>query len=169
VRPESRDNDVSDSLGRTSLNAAYGEWLDTFTWHWFATLTFRLPPSSRTSLNHFRRFARDLGRLAERGPGYFVGSETGGLHGREHLHALLYFPPPRNGDLFHTHGEGIRALRSVAWKWWFDRYGRALILDYDPGKGASHYVTKYCTKTLADWDIGGNLEHHVMVSTESHG
>jgi len=146
---------------RRQLQEAYGEWLDTFEWHLFTTLTFRKTPSSRTSINHFRRFARHLERLAPGGIGYFVGSETGGDYGREHLHALIRVAPDPNSDCIHSHGERVHSLIHPSWKWWFNAYGRALILPFERDKGATHYVTKYVTKTLADWDIGGNLADYV--------
>lgn len=147
-------------MQRERLSRAYGEWLDTFEWHWFATLTFRLPPSPRTSLNHFRRLLRylenDLGGIR---PGYFVGSETGGWGGREHLHVLLRIPPGPGEDLFLTPAGRRDLHRTKAWRWWKDHYGRATISPVKDHEKASHYVTKYCTKSLAEWDIGGNYGH----------
>ena len=102
-----------------------------------------------------------MGGLVGREPGYFVGSETGGHLHREHLHGLLFIPPDEGqrdlwGDVWPIRE---KYLRKRAWEWWFKHYGRALILPFDPGKGATHYVTKYVTKALSDWDIGGTLEY----------
>jgi len=36
---------------------------------------------------------------------------------------------------------------------WRDKFGRNLILPFEKGKGAEHYITKYTTKELAEWDL----------------
>jgi len=152
--------------------AEYGKWLSTYRWDWWCTLTFRLPPSPRTSLRHFHRFARTLEHHSGHRPAAFVASESGGIHGREHLHALVRFPSEAGrlpllgeGGEFPT-GEPrsgwLAFMRTTAWKWWFDSYGRALILDYDSDKKAAFYLAKYTTKTLAEWDVIGDFEKHEL-------
>lgn len=60
--------------------------------------------------------------------------------GRLHLHALLG-------------GFAPHVSRRAAWRFWFDRYGRAQLLPYDPARGAAQYVSKYVSKELAHYDI----------------
>jgi hypothetical protein len=57
---------------------------------------------------------------------------------------------------FHIHGliGGVSGITdSDMWEVWFKKYGRAKVVTYEPGKGATHYLTKYVTKELCGWDI----------------
>tara|TARA_Y100000310_G_scaffold344410_1_gene457022 strand:+ start:725 stop:946 length:222 start_codon:yes stop_codon:yes gene_type:complete len=64
--------------------------------------------------------------------------------GRLHIHSLVG-------------GEGM-GNKSEAWKDWFhDPFGgRAQILEYDKSMGASFYLSKYVSKSLGEWAIGGD-------------
>lgn len=42
---------------------------------------------------------------------------------------------------------------TAIWQWWFRRFGRAEVRDFDPKLGAAGYVAKYVTKQLADYDV----------------
>jgi hypothetical protein len=128
---------------RKEVAEEWGSWLDSFPWDWWSTLTFAEPYSPEAATRAFHRWNRRLARPPEAlggPPRYFVAHEIGGL-GRLHLHALL-------GGL----APGSR--RDQAWSDWFTRHGRAQILPFDPGLGATHYVAKYVTKSLAYYDIG---------------
>ena len=67
-------------------------------------------------------------------------TEEGGRFGRHHVHALMRLTPNQ-----------LRYKNpwSQAFRW----FGRSEVEEYDPEKGASHYVSKYVTKELADFDF----------------
>lgn len=119
------------------VNPLREEWvklLSRYRWNWFTTLTFdprKDLPKTYTAINRAKRFFETIECKEERPIGYYICMELNRL-GRTHFHALM-------GNL-----EGIQ--RSVWWKWWFTRYGRAMIEPYNPELGASHYLTKYVVK-----------------------
>jgi hypothetical protein len=81
-------------------------------------------------------------RLEDCGGGpvwWFRGDELGERLGRLHLHALLG-------------GTGGLLEASLKREW---RAGHSLVKRYDPALGAVHYLTKYATKGLADYDVSG--------------
>lgn len=121
------------------LTCTWGEWLSTWPWDWWATLTFRDEYSPNAADRAFLRWARWL-RTDSPSLGYFVGHELGRIGGRLHLHALIGGLQPQ-------------VYRTAAWKRWHDRHGRAEILPYDPDRGASHYISKYVAKDFARYGI----------------
>jgi len=145
---------------------AYGPWVDSFRWDLFLTLTYRMAPSSRTSLKHFHRLLDSLRRRGFPDLGYFVGSETGPNGGREHLHALLY---TGRRSAYPTEGKTQAVGRAAfsARSWWGTYYGFAKVSEIKSGRKASRYAAKYCSKELAEWDIGGNIECQAMDSETS--
>ena len=131
-----------------------GRWLDTLTdWDAWATLTFRTPspegaarripgwpgsgPSPDRAAYHYRSWITGLGRGAPTPTFYAVEKGRGG---RVHLHALLGL------------GDGSVTRKSL-WRSWFTRYGRCQLQRFDPALGATHYITKYLTKSPEHWDI----------------
>jgi hypothetical protein len=83
---------------------------------------------------------------------WFYATEYGRL-GRLHVHALTLntgvLPLARlGGEWFQPEGTGAR--------------GYARIFPYDPRLGAAHYVSKYITKDLADYDISDRLREAVQ-------
>ncbi len=144
-----------------SLAAACGEWLTAYDWDHWVTLTFappRLPqlrggvrpgpgrprpprpgPPPDYAHRQFRYWVRRLGVLGGAPVWWFRGDELGERLGRLHLHALLG-------------GTGRLATQSLGREW---RAGFSLVKPYDPALGAAHYLTKYATKGLADYDVSG--------------
>ena len=138
----------------------YGEWLDRYRWAAWATLTFRWNPSPKSALESFRRWllgprVSDSYVLEEGAsdrpqrplwvggePYFFVATEEGKLNGRTHLHALL---GTNRG----------RLDRRIGFEEWFHRNGRARILPYDQGRGASFYISKYVIKEFGEYEVGG--------------
>lgn len=142
------------------LADVYAEWLESFQWDHWMTLTFGpyLPPESPglgppkpppprpgppPDFGHraFDRYMNDLRRRVRAPLWWFRGDEFGAQGGRLHLHALV-------GG---TDGLSLETLRN-AW-----RPGFSFIKPYDPALGATHYVAKYVVKDLADYDISGHF------------
>lgn len=143
-----------------TLAGAWGKWLEDYDWSHWCTLTFRrYEPRSAPGLaapkpfkprpgpppdyahRSFDRFARRLANKAVQRVWWFRGDELGPQLGRLHLHALV-------GG---TEGLLPETLRSC----W--REGFSFIDIYDPELGAAHYLTKYVSKDLADYDLSGGL------------
>ena len=144
-----------------SLAAAWGEYLAPYAWDHWLTLTFAPPrpphlggpvrlgparpgparPGPPPDYAH-REFGRFVQRLEDCGGAsvwWFRGDELGERLGRLHLHALLG-------------GTGGLLEASLGREW---RAGFSLVKRYDPALGAVHYLTKYATKGLADYDVSG--------------
>lgn len=147
------------------LNAALGDFLSGYPWSHFLTLTFKPLPrtgkkgdtltwgrftrrdtaagvSDAYAMRAWRGYLRDVSKLADVPLFWFFGIEHGEKRGRLHVHALT-------GN---TERLPVQLLRE---QW---RNGFTRILSYDPSRGAAHYVSKYVTKQLAEWDISGDVE-----------
>lgn len=66
-------------------------------------------------------------------------TEPGGRFGRHHIHALMHLTE--------------RAQDREPWLLAFRWFGRSEVEAYDSDKGAAHYVSKYVTKELSDFDF----------------
>lgn len=136
------------------LHDTWTDWLSTFHWDHFATLTFRDPRSEHSARRAFGKYVRTLRQLTHGGSvGYFCGYEYG-TFGRLHLHALMRTASPQpslgRGGVPHP----SKALPSgLVWRAWFDTFGRASVAPYDRKRGAAGYVSKYVTKRMAFYDI----------------
>lgn len=147
---------LSAALREPELNEnrnLYGEMLDGQDWNFWFTATFRpdfglptsryvvedrdrglldLPACRRQAVRMYRRIRPDR---------FFFGTESGCVNGRNHLHGLIAwerYPNWTERDIFN---------------YLFDNFGRAQVDRYDPALGACHYVSKYVSKDLADFDI----------------
>ena len=132
-------------MNGTETTNAYGEWLRQYPWSLWTTLTFRHPPSSQRALFAWHKAARRF----DGSTFWWVATEEGKLYGRVHLHGLIGSNQIRAlsvSDARDDQGLGV---------WWKERYGIHHIRDYDPEKGAAHYIAKYVSKGLSDWEAGG--------------
>lgn len=130
-----------------------GEWLDGVSpWTFWATFTYRNSPSLPSVRRSMSRFNEEISPSL-----MFWGSESGACTGRNHVHALLYFDENRiSMPLFGAVPISSRAIWSKAFK----RFGRSHVDVFDPERGASHYVAKYVSKRLSDWDLITNAHGH---------
>lgn len=155
-------------------------WLQRFRWDVFLTGTLaRSPKSSETAFALFGRWLKVMETVASRArcpgapfrwarkPYAAAFQEVGPLTGRNHLHALVGnldpIPAYCGVRLDLDDLKSLRARHSllrccVLHSW--NHYGIARSVDYDPEKGASHYVTKYACKesSAGDWRIFGEFE-----------
>lgn len=153
--------------GMNDYATAMGDWLDgVHDWNYWVTLTQRPKENKRDN----SRYAGGLGRdwdgqrglqswrraleswKAEVRPtAMFWGTESGTITGRNHIHGLLYFntepDPERFG--FSVHEPSAQAIWAVSHR----MFGRAHVDEFKKELGAAHYVSKYVTKRLADYDI----------------
>lgn len=146
------------------LHDTWTNWLNTFHWDHFATLTFAEPRSEASARRAFAKYIRALHGLTCGGSvGYFCGYEHG-TFGRLHLHALLRTASPQT---YLAHGGRARASAALpdrqVWSAWFESFGRAQVSTYDPRRGATGYVSKYVTKRLAFYDLDNmQLERKIL-------
>jgi len=94
-------------------------------------------PSPDRAAHHFGTWLTQLGRAR---PGTCFSAVEQGGGGRVHLHALLG-------------GEGGTINRRALWRSWFQRFGICQLLPFVEAKGATHYITKYLTKSPEHWQI----------------
>lgn len=136
------------------VHQAWTDWLSTFHWDHFATLTFREPRSEPSARRAFARYVNTLHKFTHGGSvGYFCGYEHG-TFGRLHLHALMRTSTPQPDLGAGGLPRSSKALPSeLVWRAWFDTFGRATVSPYDRRRGAAGYVSKYVTKRLAFYDI----------------
>lgn len=131
----------------SAVKRAWGEHLGRYPWDHFLTLTFR-----RESIPDFARrswlsYTRRVEQLAGMPLTWFYGTEYGAL-GRLHLHAL-------------TLNTGQLSIAQLHREWFQpppQSRGLTKIAVYSPLLGAAHYVAKYVTKDLADYDVSDRLE-----------
>jgi len=126
---------------RTKLRAAWGEFLEGLPWDHYVTLTFRRNSGPLRAKATFRAWIRRLERKAGRALLWFLGLEDGNQLGRLHIHALVGGTDSLS-----------ESTLEEAWREGFSRIER-----FQVGLGAAHYVTKYITKELLDYDISPNV------------
>jgi hypothetical protein len=119
-------------IERSSLIAGHIEWLETFAWQWFCTLTFRGYASAWRADRCFDKWISEL-RAAEGTPGFgwYRVTEMGATGQDLHFHAFI--AGLRNRYL---------AERMEWMKRWIELAGSADITTYSPGKGGPAYVLK---------------------------
>lgn len=137
------------------LKQAWGTWLSGLAdWNWFATLTFRDPPADRPG------WTRVGWKYSGKAWNTFI-NQVGlakGLHDVSWVRCREY-QYWRGVPHFHALVAGVSELRrDEAWQFWFENYGIARILPYDPQLGAGFYLCKYVTKELGDIRFSENLK-----------
>ena len=139
---------------RKEVKQEMGNWLGELApWDAFATWTFDRIVTANGAMFWAKRHLQWIEKAAEQLVYGFVGAERGQSGGLIHLHALL-------GNVKHMHfycGKrfprgmwGQKCCLTHAWP-----CGIALVRPYDPQLGAKHYVAKYITEDLAEWDLFG--------------
>jgi hypothetical protein len=107
------------------------------------SLRSQVRPASENYVRHsFDRFRRFLQRTLHAPVSYDVGFEAGIISGQAHFHALL-------------HARGLREVRrDELWRILYDNFGCALVLAFEPGRGAGWYFAlAYVGKRSLGWDL----------------
>lgn len=101
---------------------------------WFCTFTFRRAAAGGDVLDGYRQFQLFFKRLRKSGLSvrYICCNERGDLHGRYHLHALLY-------------GDASLTRRQIQ-RHWTSGFSHFRLLRDDSAKHVSEYVAKYVNK-----------------------
>lgn len=134
-----------------SSRVAMGEWLGGMDWDYWATLTTRREltlKSARRAAMGFEKFLSKAGNTQ-----IFFAVEPFDIKEGYHLHALMKLPTNlsyRNIVEVWQHVSGNKKKRKG--KEW-----NAIKLEkYNPKLGAGHYLSKYITKELSDYDMIGS-------------
>jgi len=155
-----------------SLRSIWSEWLNVYNWDWWVTLTFRNRVTAKAANKKWNKWLRALEMELDDKAGYFRVSEIQKRREVLHFHSLML-----NLSELHTRtiGNWLRAekilkkgtsdpsteeIEQLAVRlYWMNRWneisGFARIYKYDPGKGATAYLTKYVSKELTDYELGG--------------
>lgn len=127
---------------RKQLHEGWTQWLEGLPWDHYATLTFKRSSGPDFAQRVFAGWIRRLELEAGMPLLWFVGFENGHLLGRLHIHSLV----GNTRDV---------SIAFLAKEW---RHGFSRIERYDPNRGAAHYVSKYVTKDLLDFDISPHFD-----------
>jgi hypothetical protein len=119
------------------------EMVNQYVWKFYVTGTFGHDRETFSPYTVKRRFFVFLNELRKKSGSkstdFFFGTEphkTGLLHQHILLGSQLLIDDPGL----------IQAL-------WHEKYGFCKAEKYDASKGAAHYLTKYVTKAMYDWDL----------------
>lgn len=146
-------NEMEAAQQRKKVRRAWGEWLDGLPWDHYTTLTFGIKSGPDFARRAFGRWVRRLEQEAGLPLLWFVGFEDGRLLGRLHLHALV--------------GNTRDLEPSYLSKVWTAGFSR--IVPYKSKLGAAHYVTKYVTKELLDYDVSPNFASALAARNRQFG
>jgi hypothetical protein len=134
---------------REKLKMEMGAWLNTYDWDMWGTMEFDKDLILKDTIRAKRHFATWIKNDIHK-PGrtvsYFMAVERFADNIRTHIHFLL-------------NGVGDMQYKQVGQPWWERYHGYAYIEKYDPLLGANHYITKYVTKELCDWDFDIKKSH----------
>ena len=135
--PSYRDECLS--CGRERLRNAYSDWLQSFRWDYFLTVTF----ADARQPHHALTTVRSVGKVLRRHEvnRWFLGTELH-LSRNLHVHGLLQAPEWANP-----------AWRDDLNRTLYKRYGRTSMPRVRSREAVSTYVTKYVTKALTEYEI----------------
>ena len=123
------------------LRDTWSEWLNRYDWEWWCTFTFRDNVTAKTANRKWYKWLRMAENELADSPGYFRVTEM--QTGRQVLH-------------FHALMLNVKRLRRLTYMdHWDHLAGFARIYPYQKDKGANHYLTKYISKSLSDYRMGG--------------
>jgi|MudIll2142460700_1097286.scaffolds.fasta_scaffold57592_2 hypothetical protein len=137
----------------------FGNYLASFPWDWFVTLTFRQPVSEATALRCLVKFIHAIRATQGFNPGFIAVSELQHHRNVPHWHLLML---------------NVATRRRLHFKDWWERYGFARVLPYDRELGARHYVGKYLFKdygtvitsrNLVKWHLDSDSPSIVKLAT----
>lgn len=150
------------ATGRDRLNEEVGSWLAKMgSWDVYFTGTWSKPVSMDGCVYGMRRYLDWVKEASGQQLKVFWGIERGPNGGHLHVHGLI-------GNVAHMKAYcgarlrpglwGVPCCMMHAWPW-----GICRMEPYDPLLGASHYVGKYVSKNLAEWQIVGDMGQYQLV------
>jgi hypothetical protein len=135
------------STREAQISQAFGRWLDDIAdWEWYATLTFRDPENPRYP--GWTKIGWKFAHNALRSFNHALVMELPGINA---IWVSVMEVQRRGVPHWHMLIANVSSQRRMFWvDWWFEHYGIARILPYDPELGARYYLGKYLTKEIAD-------------------
>jgi hypothetical protein len=154
-------------VNREKVKEEMGNWLGQLApWDAYATWTFSRIVTAYGAMFWAKRHIEWLEHSAAQNVYGFVAAERGSNGGLIHLHALLgnvkhmqFYCGNKTPSPVATTKEAkhekrwarkLKCCLTHAWP-----CGYATVFPYNPALGAKHYVAKYITKDLAEWDLFG--------------
>jgi len=138
-------------VSREEVQEAWGTWLSGMaSWEWFVTLTLRDPPEGMGA------WTRPGWATAKKARSAFMQAVQPAVG---ELQAVWAWEIQKGRGVPHLHGliarqaAEVRRMDMVDWGW--RSFGITRVLQYDPSRGASYYLSKYLTKDLADIEFFG--------------
>jgi len=122
---------------------AMADWLSTFQWDWFCTLTFSRPRRTNALALVQRWIERSVYPVPIVSGMAWFAEEYHRDNERLHIHGLLYLDP-----------EAQWSRLAAAWR----KIGRCKIERYDPSRGAVDYCAKYVSKDAVNRGEWGMYE-----------
>ena len=164
------------AVDHEAINQAWGDMLDGIGrdlggWNWYTTLTFRDPDELQRQRSP--SWTKPGWGYAHKGLREFNKSLMGERFGRSQPFWVACMEYQKNRGVPHWHMlmGGMGDERRMNWvDWWYERYGIARIMEYDPNLGARYYLGKYLTKEVADVQYSPQLRanHRRVVTMSRH-
>ena len=126
-------------ISKEEVRDAFGNWLSTFDWDYFITVTFREARHPHHALSTVRQVGKVIRRHSD--GRLFLGTELH-INRTLHVHGLLS-PVKRPNDF----------LQYALWNSLFTAFGRTEVRRVQSREAVSNYVSKYVTKGLTEWDM----------------
>jgi len=158
--------------GSLDLRSVCSEWLNGYKWDWFTSLTFRNRITAKAANKKWNKWLKALENELNDRVGYFRCTEL--QKGRKvlHFHSLML---NLSGLHTRTMGNWLKAEKllkkikedpeeeeieelaiRIFWEdQWNEIAGFGRIYPYDPKKGGNYYLSKYISKELSDYKLGG--------------
>lgn len=133
---------------KKTLSVEYGDWLNTFQWHYYCTFTTRYQLSKPAARRSMARLQEVLYQQYMDKPTIFWVAEPFDTRYGCHLHALLHI----KGKVPQTITHIKNAWQIVSKGKGLKEYNNTTIKEYDPKLGGHYYVSKYLFKPYSDYD-----------------
>lgn len=143
------------NVTQVDLQTNYANWLNSYQWDYFCTLTTRYELTVKSARRAGEGFYNHLnvidnGNNPERKRcRFFWGAEPFEVKDGYHIHGLLKVHDDMwFTDIVHTwqYVTGNKLMNKAKWN-------RVDLQKFDPKRGAGFYCSKYILKGLSDWDL----------------
>jgi len=139
-------------LSSRNVTQAYGEWLQSWCWDWWVTLTFRHQVTPRQAHRIWKWWLHSLEKTVQGKVHYVRATEIQRFRGDiPHYHALLL---------------GVKNEPPSVWEGvWYQCGGLTEIELYNPELGATYYLAKHVHNELGDIIFSKGIEK-TKISTQ---
>ena len=142
------------------FKSEYGGFINSLDWHYYCTFTTGYEmtlKSARRSMERFHKIlSKNTGNIR-----FFWVAEPFDVKEGFHTHALLYFDNTQLND--YSSGKNSNGFSAIKKAWEIAAGGkynakgkngiRGRYVRYKANKGAAHYLGKYLSKSMSDYDL----------------